>query len=55
VYDWSKENEFHGRAAAVFNDAGLLELTIYKGNRDNGARTLFGLQVGEKIFVEFQN
>lgn len=54
VYDWSKEQEYHGKAAAVFNEAGLLELTIYKGNRDNGAKTLFGLQVGEKIYVEFE-
>lgn len=53
VPDWSIEHEFHGKAAAVFNDAGLLELTIYKGNCDNGAKSLFGLQVGEKIFIEF--
>lgn len=54
VPDWSIEYEFHGKAAAVFNDAGLLELTIYKGNCDNGAKSLFGLQVGEKIFIEFE-
>lgn len=54
VYDWNNEHEYHGKAAAVFNEAGLLELTIYKGNRDNGAKTLFGLQVGENIFVEFE-
>ncbi|QOW10012.1 SAM-dependent chlorinase/fluorinase [Kaistella flava (ex Peng et al. 2021)] len=54
VHDWTKEQEFHGKAAAVFNDAGLLELTIYKGNCDSGARTLFGLQVGESIYIEFQ-
>lgn len=53
VPDWNIEHEFHGKAAAVFNDAGLLELTIYKGNCDNGAKSLFGLQVGEKIFIEF--
>ena len=54
VNDWQKEQEFHGKAAAVFNDAGLLELTIYKGNGESGARTLFGLQVGESIYIEFQ-
>ncbi len=53
VHDWAAEQECHGKAAAIFNDAGMLELTIYKGNRDNGAKTLFGLQVGENIFVEF--
>jgi S-adenosylmethionine hydrolase len=54
VKDWNKEQEFHGKAAAVFNDAGLLELTIYKGNGENGAKSLFGLQVGESIYIEFQ-
>ncbi|KEY19972.1 SAM hydrolase/SAM-dependent halogenase family protein [Kaistella antarctica] len=54
VNDWDKEQEFHGKAAAVFNDAGLLELTIYKGNGESGARTLFGLKVGESIYIEFQ-
>ena len=54
VNDWDKEQEFHGKAAAVFNDAALLELTIYKGNCESGAKTLFGLQVGESIYIEFQ-
>ena len=54
VIDWQKEQEFHGKAAAVFNDAGLLELTIYKGNEESGARSLFGLQVGESIYIQFQ-
>ncbi|MCZ2084020.1 MULTISPECIES: S-adenosyl-l-methionine hydroxide adenosyltransferase family protein [unclassified Kaistella] len=54
VNDWQNEQEFHGKAAAVFNDAGLLELTIYKGNEESGARSLFGLQVGESIYVQFQ-
>ncbi|WP_312818675.1 SAM hydrolase/SAM-dependent halogenase family protein [Kaistella carnis] len=54
VQDWTIEHEFHGKAAAVFNDAGLLELTIYKGHRESGARTLFGLKVGESIYIEFQ-
>ena len=53
VNDWQKENEYHGKSAAVFNDADLLELTIYKGNVHNGAKTLFGLKVGENIYIEF--
>ena len=53
VNDWTNEHEFHGKSAAIFNDAGLLELTIYKGNSQNGAKTLFGLKVGEKIYIEF--
>ncbi|MBU4537952.1 MAG: SAM-dependent chlorinase/fluorinase [Weeksellaceae bacterium] len=54
VNDWGNEHEFHGKSAAIFNDAGLLELTIYKGNSQNGAKTLFGLKVGENIYIEFQ-
>lgn len=53
IADWSLEHEYHGKSAAIFNDAGLLELTIYKGNRLNGAKTLFGLHVGERIYIEF--
>jgi S-adenosylmethionine hydrolase len=53
VHDWSKEHEYHGKSAAIFNDEGLLELTIYKGNSKNGAKTLFGLKVGEPIYVDF--
>ncbi len=53
VHDWNDENEFHGKSAAVFNEAGLLELTIYKGNANNGAKNLFGLKVGESIYIEF--
>lgn len=55
VSDWKNEHEFHGKSAAIFNDAELLELTIYKGNIHNGAKTLFGLNVGENIYVEFYN
>lgn len=53
VHDWSNEHEYHGKSVAIFNDAGLLEITIYKGNKFNGAKTLFGLEVGENIFVQF--
>lgn len=54
VSNWQNEHEYHGKSAAIFNDAGLLELTIYKGNSSNGAKTLFGLHVGENIYIEFQ-
>lgn len=53
VKNWEREREYHGKAVAVFNEAGLLELCIYKGNKDNGARSLFGLKVGEKVYIEF--
>ena len=53
IKNWKNEREYHGKAVAVFNEAGLLELCIYKGNKNNGAKTLFGLNVGEKVYVEF--
>ncbi|OWK98576.1 hypothetical protein AP75_05375 [Kaistella haifensis DSM 19056] len=53
VSDWQNEHEYHGKSVAIFNDAGLLELTIYKGNNQNGAKTLFGMKVGESIYIEF--
>ncbi len=55
VTSWDDENTFHGKPAAIFNDNGLLELTIYKGSLENGAKSLFGLKVGEKIYIEFEN
>lgn len=55
VTSWEDETSFHGKPAAIFNDNGLLELTIYKGSLENGAKTLFGLKVGEKIYIEFEN
>ncbi len=53
VTDWNLENEFHGHKAAIFNESGMLELTIYKGNKHNGAKTLFGLSFGDSILIEF--
>ncbi len=53
VSDWDRETEFHGQSAAIFNDSQLLELTIYKGNKKNGAKSLFGMNVGENIYIEF--
>ena len=54
VVDWQNEHEYHGKSVAIFNDAGLLEITIYKGNASNGAKTLLGVNVGENIYIEFQ-
>lgn len=53
VSDWDRETEYHGQSAAIFNDSQQLELTIYKGSKKNGAKTLFGLNVGENIYIEF--
>lgn len=53
VTDWEREQEFHGKSAVIFNDADLLEITIYKGSVHNGASSLFGMSTGEKIYVEF--
>lgn len=53
IDNWEDERSYHGKSIALFNDVGLLELSIYKGNKNNGARTLFGMNVGEKIYVEF--
>ncbi|MBQ0152754.1 MAG: SAM-dependent chlorinase/fluorinase, partial [Chryseobacterium sp.] len=53
VSDWDRETEYHGQSAAIFNDSQQLELTIYKGSKKNGAKSLFGLNVGENIYIEF--
>jgi hypothetical protein len=54
VTDWEKETEYHGKASAIFNEQDLLEITIYKGTNRNGANTLFGLKVGDKIYIQFE-
>ncbi len=53
VVNWDNENNYHGHSAAIFNDSELLELTIYKGSKNNGAKSLFGLNVGENIYIQF--
>ncbi len=53
VSEWENEMQYLGKAAAIFNEFDLLELTIYKGNIHNGAKSLFGLNIGDKIFIEF--
>lgn len=54
VNNWESEHEFHGKSSVVFNENDLLELTIYKGGLHNGACSLFGMNLGEKIFIEFE-
>jgi len=48
VVDWERETEYHGQSAAIFNDSDQLELTIYKGSKKNGAKTLFWTECGRK-------
>ncbi|MGC4130380.1 MAG: SAM-dependent chlorinase/fluorinase [Bergeyella sp.] len=54
VKDWEHETDYHSRQVAIFNEAGLLELSIYKGHKTNGASTLFGMNTGDKIYIEFE-
>ena len=53
IPDWEKESSFHGKELALFNEADLLEIAIYKGSKASGASALMGLNIGEKIYVEF--
>lgn len=53
IPDWNNETQYHGKSIAVFNDADLLEISIYKGNKNSGAKTLLGINVGEHIYIEF--
>lgn len=54
VSDWENERESYGKPIVIFNEAGLMELSIYKGDKNNGAHTLYGAHLGEKVFVEFK-
>ncbi|MDL1913338.1 MAG: SAM-dependent chlorinase/fluorinase [Bergeyella sp.] len=53
IAHWADERSAHGRVIAIFNESQLLEICIYKGNIHNGAHSLFGLDVGAKVYVEF--
>ncbi|AQX06363.1 SAM-dependent chlorinase/fluorinase [Elizabethkingia meningoseptica] len=53
VENWENEPQYHGNISAIFNEDDLLEVAIYKGSSTNGASSLLGLSVGERIFVEF--
>ena len=54
ITDWRKETDYIGKASAIFNAQELLEITIYKGNHKSGANSLFGLKVGDKIYIQFE-
>ena len=53
ITDWEKENLLLAKELALFNEADLLEIAMYKGSKTNGAAPLMGLNIGEKIYVEF--
>ena len=53
ITDWEKENLFLAKELALFNEADLLEIAMYKGSKTNGAAPLMGLNIGEKIYVVF--
>ena len=53
IPDWEKESSFHGKELALFNEADLLEIAMYKGSKASGASALMGLNIGEKIYVVF--
>jgi S-adenosylmethionine hydrolase len=53
IPDWKNEMQYHGKSIALFNDAELLEISIYKGNKNSGAKTLLGINLGEHIYIEF--
>ena len=53
IPEWKNEVQYHGKSIALFNDADLLEISIYKGNKYSGAKTLLGINLGEHIYVEF--
>ena len=48
ITDWEKENLFLSKELALFNEADLLEIAMYKGSKTNGAAPLMGLNIGEK-------
>lgn len=54
IPNWENEVQYHGKSIAIFNDADLLEISIYKGSKHNGAKTLLGINLGESIYVEFE-
>ncbi len=54
VKDWENENQYHGTSVVIFNEAGLMELSIYKGSKTNGAHSLYGMNPGDKIYIEFE-
>lgn len=54
ITNWDEEYRFYGNTITLFNESNLLEIAMYKGNIYNGAFSLMGLNIGEKVFVEFE-
>ena len=54
VTDWENEAQFQGKPVVIFNEADLLEISIYKGSKNNGGNTLYGMNLGEKVYIEFE-
>ena len=53
IPNFEQEFDYHGNAAAMFNECNLLEIGIYKSNKNNSASSLMGLNIGTKIYIEF--
>lgn len=54
VTDWERESESMGKEIAIFNEAGLLELSVYKGSKNNGANSLYGMNPRDSVYIEFE-
>lgn len=53
IQKWEDESNYSGKVLAYFNEANLLEIAIYRGKKTNGTSSLFGLDIGHKVFIEF--
>jgi len=53
VDNWEREQSYHGEISVIFGEDDFLEISIYKGSRNNGASGLLGLNIGERILIEF--
>ncbi len=53
----SAQRQKPGKAMAIFNSLGLLEIALYKGipNHGGSAASLLGLSVGDSITISFNN
>lgn len=57
VHDKYALKDFEGSELAIFNEAGYLEIALYKGNQDSvgNANTLLGLDYRDLITIRFKN
>lgn len=55
VKDFENEVASHGDSMVLFNSSGFLEVAVYKANPQSfgGASSLFGLDLGDRISIEF--